>query len=77
MQVIRVLKKQEDGTYDVDFKLDEKQVGFLINFALGILVQRGIAAFIDTDENGNIIQSEAEQEEAQQFQQSIDPTKLN
>ena len=49
MQVTRLIKKQEDGTYEGKLVLSQAQVEFLINVALGVLVQSGLATIIEKE----------------------------
>ena len=49
MEITRIVKKQEDGTYEATLVLTEAQTQFLVNFALGVLVQSGMATVIETE----------------------------
>lgn len=49
MQITRIVKKKEDGNHEVTMMLTEEQTTFLINFALGLLVQQGTISFFDLD----------------------------
>jgi hypothetical protein len=69
MQITRVFKQQEDGSYIFEMKLSEEQVGFLVNFAVGELVQAGIANYIDLDEEGNEFDTEQLNQESDQKQE--------
>ena len=43
MQITRLVKKQEDGTFEATLVLTNEQTQFLVNFAIGLLVQSGLA----------------------------------
>jgi hypothetical protein len=49
MVVTKIEKKLEDGTLEVKFALTEEQTAFLINFAIGTLVQQGVISFAGQD----------------------------
>jgi hypothetical protein len=54
MEITRITKKQEDGTYEATLVLTEAQTQFLVNFALGMLVQSGMATIIEVEANSAI-----------------------
>ena len=58
MEIIRVKKQLEDGSFDVQLKLSEEQVTYLVSFAVGQLLQAGILQYITVDEDGNPIEEE-------------------
>lgn len=72
MEITRVFKQQEDGSYIFEMKLTDEQVAFLVNFALGQLVTAGVAAYIDLDEEGNAFDASETEETLQ-----VDISKLN
>ena len=43
MQITRLIRKHEDGTFEATLVLTNEQTQFLVNFALGLLVQSGLA----------------------------------
>jgi len=47
MQIIRLIKKQEDGSYEATLALSQEQTEFLLNVALGVLVRSGLATIND------------------------------
>lgn len=47
MELVRKVKKNEDGSYAADLVLTEGQMGFLLNFAVSELVLRGLATVKD------------------------------
>jgi hypothetical protein len=49
MEITKITRKKEDGTYEATLVLTEAQTQFLINFALGMLVQSGMATIIETE----------------------------
>jgi len=49
MEITKLIKKQEDGTFEATIILTEEQTKFLVNFAIGMLVQSGIATVIEQE----------------------------
>lgn len=49
MEITKIIRKQEDGTYEATMSLTEEQTQFLINFAIGVLVQSGLANVIEVE----------------------------
>lgn len=72
MIIRRVIKDQEDGSYRAELQLTEEQTAFLINFAIGLLVQEGTIKVFDMKEGDK----PPEAEEAAEFLEQLDPTKL-
>ena len=70
MLITRVIKQQEDGTFQATMSLTEEQTAFLINFALGILVQEGSVKFMDPDKEG------AEQQAQSDFLNALAPKEM-
>lgn len=56
MQITKLKRRKEDGTFEATLVLTDDQTQFLINFALGVLVQQGIA---------NIVEQEVEETQEQ------------
>lgn len=52
MQITRLVKKQEDGTFEATLVLTNEQTQFLVNFAIGLLVQSGLATIEEREVNG-------------------------
>lgn len=57
MIITQVTKKEEDGSMSVQLMLTEEQTAFLINFALGALVQQGLATI---QEAGQVTEDQAQ-----------------
>ena len=68
MQIIKVIRNKDDGTVEATFALTEDQTRFLLNFAIGILVNNGLA---------QVIEQEELEEQSQQEQPAVAPEKLN
>lgn len=49
MQITKLVRKKEDGTYEATLVLTEEQTQFLVNFALGVLVQNGVATIVEQE----------------------------
>lgn len=49
MQITKLVRKKEDGTYEATLVLTEEQTQFLVNFALSVLVQNGVAIIVEQD----------------------------
>ena len=47
MQITKLIKKQEDGSFEATLALSAEQIQFLVNFALGVLVQNGMATIVE------------------------------
>lgn len=52
--------------------LSEEQTGFLVNFALGLLIQQGTISFFDLDPN----QPKGEAQETATFLEQLNPKDL-
>lgn len=50
MVIKQIKRNKDDGSVEVAMVLDEEQTKFLLNFAIGILVQNGIATVIEHDD---------------------------
>ncbi len=71
MIVKRVSKSEEDGSYTAEIQLTEEQTAFLLNFAIGFLVQQGTLQVFDVKEDGEPVE-----DSAKDFLSKIDPRKL-
>ena len=49
MEIVKLIKKQEDGSYEATLALTQEQTEFLINIALGVLVQSGLATVVEQE----------------------------
>ena len=49
MEITKLVRKQEDGTYEATMVLTEAQTQFLVNFAIGVLVQSGLATVVEKE----------------------------
>lgn len=68
MQITKLIKKQEDGSFEATLALSAEQIQFLVNFALGVLVQNGMAT---------IVEQVVEEEDTQQPTVPTEVSKLN
>lgn len=73
MIIRRVVKNTEDGSYSAELQLSAEQTAFLINFAIGYLVQEGTVKIFDLKEGESL----PEGEEAKEFLQNLDPETLS
>ncbi len=71
MKIKQIVKSQEDGSYTAELQLTEEQTAFLLNFAIGYLVQQGTVSIY------NIKDGEEDGEMAKEFLENIDPSKLH
>lgn len=72
MQITRVVKQAEDGSYTTTLMLTEEETAFLISFAVGILVKEGTLKFFDLENP----EDETKEGEAASFLARLDPTKM-
>lgn len=49
MQITKLIRKKEDGTFEATLVLTDDQTQFLVNFAIGVLVQQGIAQIVEQE----------------------------
>lgn len=49
MQITKLIRKKEDGTFEATLILSDEQTQFLVNFAIGMLVQQGLANIVEQD----------------------------
>ena len=68
MQITKLIKKHEDGSFEATLALSAEQIQFLVNFALGVLVQNGMAT---------IVEQVVEEEDTQQPTVPTEISKLN
>ena len=50
MQITKVIRKKDDGTFEATLVLTDDQTRFLINFAIGVLVQQGLANIVEQED---------------------------
>ncbi len=50
MLIVKRVKRESDGAYDVTWKVSEDQMGFLITFAINSLVREGLISIEDVEE---------------------------
>jgi hypothetical protein len=62
LEITRILKKvgDEGTSFEFALALSEEQTSFLVQFAIGQLVQAGLAVYNDVDENGDSVASNDE-----------------
>jgi predicted HTH transcriptional regulator len=73
MKITRVVKQAEDGTYSAVLILDEEQMRFLLQFAIGFLAQQGTISVFDVKEGEPMPE---ETDSATEFLRNLDTTKL-
>ena len=73
MKITRVVRQAEDGTYSATLILDEDQMRFLLQFALGFLAQQGTISIFDVKEGEPMPE---ETDAAAEFLRNLDATKL-
>lgn len=73
MQVNRVSRQADDGTWVVELQLTAEQATFLLNFALGVLIQEGTVTVFDLKAGEQV----PENEMAKEFLENLDPNKLH
>lgn len=49
MLIVKRVKKNEDGSFDVSWQLSEDQMGFLLTFAINSLVSEGLLQVEERD----------------------------
>lgn len=47
MQITRITRKNEDGSYEAVLALTEAQTQFLVNFAITALIQQGVLSVVE------------------------------
>ena len=47
MQITKLIRKQEDGSFEATLALSQEQTQFLVNFAINVLVQNGMATIVE------------------------------
>ena len=47
MQITKIVKKNEDGTFEATLVLSEEQTQVLVNIGLGMLVQQGLITIVE------------------------------
>lgn len=50
MVITKITKNNEDGSVEAKLQLSEEQTAYLLNFAIGMLVNAGIATVVEVDE---------------------------
>lgn len=73
MQINRISKQVEDGSYIAELQITAEQAAFLINFAIGFLIQEGTVRIFDLKEG----EQPPEAEIAKEFLENVDLTKLH
>lgn len=63
MQVTKLIKKKEDGSFEAVLALSEDQTQFLVNFALNLLVQQGIAVIVEQEVDDFASDAQEQQEQ--------------
>lgn len=76
MIIKKIVKQEEDGSYRAEFMLTQEQISFLLSFAVGLLVQQGLATIIQQDnEESKEVQGEENKEEVK-FLANINPDEM-
>lgn len=67
LQIKRILRKQEDGTIDIQMGFTETQIEYLVNIAIMMLLQKGVVKF----------QDEYVEQEQKDFLSQVNPSELH
>ena len=47
MQITKIVKKNEDGSFEATLVLSEEQTQVLVNIGLGMLIQQGLITIVE------------------------------